>query len=70
MTHSLEDLSDYLRQKYFRNDYMGFGLESGYYVLSVNNHKYEIKVETFQQYQELQDYVESTFIEKYPELFM
>ena len=70
MIHYHEDISKYLRNKYFRNDYMNFGLESGYYVLGVEGRKYEIKIKTFQQYQDLQDYVENTFIEKYPELFI
>ena len=70
MTYSQEDLSNYLREKYFKDDYMGFGLESGYYTLRVNGKKYEIKIETFQQYQDLQDYVETEFLKKFPELFL
>ena len=70
MIHYHEDVSNYLREKYFKNDYTSFGLESGYYTLSVNGKKYEIKIETFQQYQDLQDYVETEYLKKFPELFL
>jgi len=63
-------LGEYLREKYFKNDYFSFEVTQGFFVVTINNKKFEIPVFDYKQYQELQDEVEKKFIEKYPEIFL
>ena len=70
MIDTYQSTSDYLREKYFPNDYMGFGTESGYYTLSVNSRKYEIPVFDWNQASDFNEEPERRFILKYPELFL
>jgi len=71
MTHfTHQTISDHLRHEYFENDYMNFGIESGYYVLGLNGKKYEIIYETFEKYQDTLEYVETALKTKYPEIFL
>ena len=64
------DIGNLLRYRYFKNKYMDFGIESGSYVLSFNSKKYEIIYETFKNYLDAFEYVETALKTKYPELFL
>jgi len=74
MTNHLNDISNHLRDQYFKNHYMSFSIQSGYYILRLQTtgptEAYEIPVIDYSQYQELQDYVTKTLFEKFPELIL
>ena len=64
------DVRTYLRKTYFNNYYMTFGMTDGVYQLSIEGTVYSIPVVPYNQYQELQDYVENSYKDRYPELFL
>ena len=66
----ISDVRDYLRHKYFSNYYMTLGVKDGIYQLSVEGTVYSIPVIPYNQYQELQDYIECTYKARHPELFL